>query len=351
MSPPRHFLLLGAALLSLGGCVSHRTGETEVGVLVCKIGLGCEKRGVQEQVYPPGTTTFFAPFVRDFYTFDSKVQNLEMVADLKKGDRESADDLQFKTTDGNDISMDVTVAWTIDPKAAPQLVQHVGTSTTEVKERLVRPVARTLVRDVLNELDSEAVYNSDKRFEKAEAAKHALEVALGKYGVLVQQVILHEHRFHPDYEKVIHDRKLAEQNAQQLRSEAEAAQQEALRNLESARGSVASGIAAAEGQLQQAKLRADGQFYAAQQNAEAILAERTAKAKAIAKRNEALRGAGGRAMVKLRVADALSGKPIVLLPSAGGVGVQRLDVNKLVESAMIQAEVRSKSRSDDDKGD
>ena len=34
---------------------------------------------------------------------------------------------------------------------------------------------------------------------------------LTPYGVLVNQVILHEHRFHPDYERVIHDRKLAEQ--------------------------------------------------------------------------------------------------------------------------------------------
>ena len=58
----------------------------------------------------------------------------------------------------------------------------------------------------------------------------------------------------PEYEKVIHDRKLAEQRAEQLKSETEAAQQEALRNLETARGKVASDIAAADGKLKQAKL-------------------------------------------------------------------------------------------------
>jgi regulator of protease activity HflC (stomatin/prohibitin superfamily) len=326
-------LLFIAAAWGATGCVSHSTGETEVGVLVCKIGLGCARKGVQDQLYPPGSTNLFAPFIRDFYRFDTKVQNLEMVADPARGDRKGRDDLQFKTTDGNDISMDVTVVWQIDPRNAPRLLREVGTSTEMVKEKLVRPVARTQVRDVLNELDSESVYNSDKRFEKAEKAREVLTRALLPFGVTVQQVILHEHRFNKEYEQVIHDRKLAEQRAEQLKSEAEAAQQEALRNLESARGKVAAEIAAAEGKLKQAVLGADAAYYAQQQNAEALLAERTAKAKAISKRNEALRGSGGRSMVKLKIAEAMAGKSIVLIPvGTAGSSFNRLDVNKLVDA-------------------
>src|SRR5438876_2907540 len=123
-------LLIGVALL--GGCVSHTTGETEVGVLVCKLGVGCAHKGIQDTLYPPGSTNFFAPFIRDFYTFDTKVQNLEMIANKQHGDRNDRDDLQFKTTDGNDISMDVTVAWTVDAKHAPDLLQNIGISTQEV---------------------------------------------------------------------------------------------------------------------------------------------------------------------------------------------------------------------------
>jgi regulator of protease activity HflC (stomatin/prohibitin superfamily) len=348
MRTQKTFYALASLILCSGttGCISHSTGETEVGVLVCKVGLGCKSKGVQSELYPPGSTNFFAPFIRDWYTFDTKVQNLEMIADAKRGDRPEADDLQFKTTDGNDISMDVTVAWTIDPKHAPDLLQNVGTSTADVKEKLVRPMARTLVRDILNELDSESVYNSDKRFEKAEKAKKVLSEALEPRGVLVSQVILHEHRFAPDYEKVIHDRKLAEQRAQQLKSESEAAVQEQVRNLESARGKVAADIAQAEGALEQAKLAADAEYFQQQQNSDAILAERTAKAKAIQKRNEALRGAGGRAMVKLRIAEALDGKQIVLVPGgATGVGLNKLDVNKLVDTAAAQEATASEPES------
>ncbi len=322
-------LALFPAVLVLGACVPYSTGETEIGVLVCTVGIGCaDGKGVQNDLYPPGSTTFFAPFIRDFYVFDTKVQNLTMKQD--KGG-ESHNDLEFKTTDGNDIEMDVTVVWTIESKLAPKLLQTVGSSTHEIREKLVRPVARTIVRDVLNELDSESVYNADKRFEKAEKAREELTARLTPYGVQIQQVILHEHRFNPEYEKVIHDRKLAEQRAQQLKSEAEAAVQEALRNLESSRGKVASEIAAATGDLEKQKLDAEASLYQAQQSSDAIVAERAAKAQGIQKRNEALRGSGGRAMVKLKIAEALAGKRIVLIPGGeSAIGINRLDLNRLI---------------------
>src|SRR5690348_12248749 len=94
-------IILASTLLA--GCSSHTTGETEVGVLVCKLGIGCAHKGIQDTLYPPGSTNFFAPFIRDFYVFDTKVQNLEMVMDSKRGDQMGRDDVQFKTTDGNDI--------------------------------------------------------------------------------------------------------------------------------------------------------------------------------------------------------------------------------------------------------
>jgi regulator of protease activity HflC (stomatin/prohibitin superfamily) len=207
-----------------------------------------------------------------------------------------------------------------------------------VKELLVRPMARTYIRDVMNELTSESIYNAAKRFEKQEEAKRYLADALAPYGVIVQQVNVSEYRFNAEYQQIIQNRKLAEAQAEQLKSEAQSAEEEAKRNLETARGKVAAGIAAAQGELAQAKLRANGKLYQQEQNAQAILTERTNNALAIAKRSEALKGAGGRAQVKLRVAESLSGKSIVLVPSGAGSGVSlnKLDINRLVESLVAK---------------
>ena len=41
-------------------------------------------------------------------------------------------------------------------------------------------------------------------------------------------------------------------------------------------------------------------------------------------------------MVKLRIAEALQDKPIVIVPAGSGANLQRLDVNKLIETMVGQ---------------
>jgi regulator of protease activity HflC (stomatin/prohibitin superfamily) len=324
-----------AAAALCSACTFHSTDSTEVGVLTRKVtffGL-LGHNGIQDEAYLPGATYTFPALITDWNVFNVALQNLEMVATKGRADRENRDrdDLEFKTHDGNDIAVDVTVAWRIDPTKVAYLLARVGGSTNDVKEHLVRPACRSIVRDALNAMTSEEFYVSDKRFEKAEQARQMLAAVLAPEGVIVERVILGEHRFNPEYEKVIHDKKLAEQTAERMVSEGNAAQQEALRNLETAKGQVSQQVAKAQGALNQVKLAADADYFKAQREAEAILAEKRAKAKGIEKQNAAMSGAGGRTMVKLRLADALEGKQILFVPSgAKGAALQTTNVNDLI---------------------
>ncbi|HNN93926.1 MAG TPA: SPFH domain-containing protein [Pseudomonadota bacterium] len=338
-------LRFSTALLSLGlmlgsGCTAFSTDSTEVGVRTKKI-FGA---GIDPHIYPPGATYFFTPFLSDWATFDIKLQNLEMTAAKDRGDRAGDDAVEFKTTDGNDIRVNVTVAWRIEPERAPHLLQRVGRSTAEIKEKLVRPACRTYVRDVLNELHSEEFYVSEKRFQKAQKALEKLRAELGPEGIVVEQMLLGEHSFNAEYQKVIQDRKLAEQNAERLKSEAQAAEAEAQRNLEKAKGDVQAQVAKAKGEAEQIHIAADREFYEKEREAKAILAEATARAKSIEKQNKAMAGAGGRTAVKLRIADALQGKPIMIVPAGNGAALQKLDLNRMLESIIAQ-EARSPSKS------
>jgi regulator of protease activity HflC (stomatin/prohibitin superfamily) len=334
MRSGRALLLALAALIApVSGCTCHSTGSTEVGVLTRKATLAglLGKPGIQAEIYAPGATYVFPAFLTDWTTYDVALQNLSMVKDPHRGDRDVEDDLSFKTIDGNDIRVDVTVAWQIDPKRAPYLLAKVGDSTERVKEKLIRPACRSIVRDVLNELNSEEFYVSDKRFEKANKARERLSQTIGPEGILIQQVILGEHHFHPQYEQVIQEKKLAEQNAERLRSEGRAAAEQAKSNLQKAKGVVSQQLAQANGHLEQIKLQADADYFQNQKRAEAIVAEKKARAQGIAKENEALSGAGGKTMVKLRLAEALAGKQILFVPGGkGGVGLQTLNLNQLL---------------------
>ena len=323
-------LLAGALVAALcGGCTFHSTDSTEVGVLTRKVtffGL-LGHQGIQEEVYLPGATYTFPAIITDWNVFNVALQNLEMVAAKERGDRQDRDDLEFKTHDGNDIALDVTVAWRVDPAKVGYLLARVGGTTKEIKEHLVRPACRSMVRDVLNTMTSEEFYVSDKRFEKAEQARQKLAAVMGPEGVVVERVILGEHR----YEKVIHDKKLAEQTAERMVSEGNAALQEAHRNLETAKGQVSQQIAKAQGALGQVRLAADADYFKAQREAEAILLEKRAHAKGIEKQNAAMSGAGGRTMVKMRLAEALEGKQILFVPSGGkGGALQTMNVNELL---------------------
>ncbi len=324
-------LTLACALaLVTSGCTCHSTDANEVGVLT-KLISPFGQKGVQQEIYLSGGTYFFPPFITDWNTFETKLQNLRMT---KTPDENGiADDVEFKTVDGNDISVDVTVAWRIDPTQAPLILQKVGESTSDVQERLVRPAARAYVRDSLNRLKSEDFYVADRRFAAAEEAHKHLVESLAHEGVIVEQVILGVHRFAKAYEDVIRDKKLAEQNAEKLKSEGSAALEEAKRNLETARGKVAQQIAGARGELAQARLAADAQLVQSKNEGEAQLAEAKSRASGIEKENAALAGAGGKTMVKLRIAEAMQGKRIVLVPAGKGANLQTLDVNQLIGAA------------------
>lgn len=97
-----------------------------------------------------------------------------------------------------------------------------------------------------------------------------------------------------------------------------AATEEYKRKLEEAKGQVNQMVADADGQYLKDKIEADVCQEKQQLLAKAIQAEGIAEAKAIQEMNNALAGSGGEAIVKLRIAEALQGKRIILLPVSEG---------------------------------
>ena len=328
--------LLMVAMLFTVGCVPHTTGETEVGIRTRKLALFGPK-GVEDRVYAQGATYFFLPFINDWHVFDTKLQNLEMTFSDIRGDRKSQDDLLFKTIDGNDISLDVIIAYRIDADKAPYILQYVARDDTTLREKIVRTVARSKPRDIFGELKTEAFYVAESREAQASKAKDALQQILGPMGIIVEKVLTNDYRFNADYTKAIEDKKVADQQVEKNRSAQNAALEEYKRKLEEARGEVNKMIAEADGQYLKAKIESDVYLEQQQLLAKAIQAEGIAEAKGIQEMNNALAGSGGEAIVKLKIAEALQGKRIMLLPvSEGGMNLKTTDINQLIETLGIK---------------
>jgi regulator of protease activity HflC (stomatin/prohibitin superfamily) len=261
-----------------------------------------------------------------------------MTFESERGDRKSRDDLLFKTIDGNDISLDVIIAYQIDPAKAPYILQYVATDNTSLREKIVRTVARSKPRDIFGELKTEEFYVANKRELQAERAKQVLQEILGPMGVVVINVLTKDYRFNKEYQKAIEDRKIADQQAEKNKSGQRAAVEEYKRKLEEARGEVNQMIAKVDGEYLQAKIEADAYFEKQKLLAQAIEAEGIAEARGIKEMNDALTGIGGEALVKLKIAEALQGKKILLLPvSEGGMNLRTMDINQLIHTLGVKS--------------
>lgn len=324
-------MVVAGLIAGLLGC-SASTESTEIGVRTVNASL-VGGRGVMNEPYAQGGTYFFPRPLSQWHVFDVGLQNLEMLREARVGD----DSLRFKTIDGNDISVNVTIAWRVDPAMAPYVLQFVGGSTADVEAKLVRPVARTVVRDVLNQLTSEAYYQAERRFEMGEEARERLNLVLNGEGVQIEQVLLGEHKFNPTYEQTIKDKKVAEQEAARLSSETEAAAEEMLRDLERGKGTVSKAMEETLGEAAKRRLEADAIYYERQRQAEAILAEKRARAEGLTARAKALAGSGGASMVKLAVARSLKGKNILFVPAGSGMDLRSTDMNALLQAYGVQA--------------
>jgi regulator of protease activity HflC (stomatin/prohibitin superfamily) len=325
---------LAAVILTsflFAGCWPHRAGSTEVGVRTVKFGI-LKKRGVEEKFYAPGSTYFFMPIINDWHTFDTKLQTVEMTFDPRRGDLRSRDDLLFKTIDGNDISLDVIIQYRIDPQQAPNILQNVAMDDYTLRQKVVRAVARSVPRDIFGELKTEGFYISQKRQDKSEKVRAELNSILGPYGIIVERVSTKDYRFNPAYQQAIEDRKIAEQQAEKNKSQAKAAEEEYKRKVADAQGQVNKLIAESDGEYEKSRIQADAYFQQQEQIAMAIEAEGKAEADGIRAMNRALTGSGGETLVKLRIAEALQGKKIMLLPvSEGGINLKTTDVNDLLK--------------------
>ncbi len=330
-------ILIILSSLFLSGCVLNSTGKTEVGVRTVKFALFGDQ-GVEDKIYPPGSSTFFLPFVNDWHTFDTKLQNLEMTAEVRRGDRSSQDDLLFKSIDGNDISLDVIIAYRIDPKMAPYILQHVASSDKALRDKVVRTIARSKPRDIFGELETEEFYITETRQAKADQAKENLQEILGPYGIIIERVLTKDYRFVAEYQKAIEDKKIADQMVEKNKSAQNAAREEYLKELEMAKGEVNKVIADADGVFAKAKIEADAYYEQQKYLAQAITAEGKAEAQGIESMNKALAGAGGETMVKLQIAEALQGKKIILLPmSEGGMNLKTTNINDLINVMGVKA--------------
>ncbi len=312
--------ILVLLVVLLGFSSYHATDSAEVGVRTVKW-LGT--KGVEAKVYQPGAAYFFLPIFNDWSTFDTRMQVVEM---------RGPNQLTLKTRDGNDLFVDVTFSYRIDPQKAPHIRQHVAATDLELREKVFNTVARSRTRDFLGALSTDDFTHTEERNKAVELAKVGLQKIYDEYGIVLERVAVMDYRFDPDYLKVITEKKVAEAKTLEVRAQLEAQKEANKKLVNESEGQVKALMAQALGRYSNVISSADADLDQKVILAEAIRTEGTNSALGIAKQREAMASAGGETQIQLAFATNLIGKRIIMIPSGNAVNLQTLDLNKALET-------------------
>jgi regulator of protease activity HflC (stomatin/prohibitin superfamily) len=308
-----------------------RVRENEVGVQVNNL---TGELALKERV----GYHFAVPYMSQFYVLDKTFQRLDLGWRQRGG---LSRDIKLKTADGSNVSLDVTINFKLIPEKAVEVLRRSGQGTSFI-DTWIEPFARHACFACFGQLTSEEIYDAVKRNEKAQAAVKELNERLGPYGIDVVAVIPGDFRFYREYEEVIQEKKLADQQVEEQQAQARAALQEQDLKIVEATKAAQSRLAAfagecqnkliqakaeadktkreAEGQYAATVLAADASLYTASKQAEAQKAAMLAEAEGMDQMRKAMAGDGGLSMVGLEYARRLdqihfSATPIATEPS------------------------------------
>lgn len=216
---------VGAAIFALGMLLSiFKTIEPG------KVGVQVLFGKVQDQVLESGLHVI-NPLV-DVTTFDIQTQNYTMSGTHSEGDVQGDDAIRVLSSDGLEVTIDLSVLYNVIPSKAPFIMQNIG---VDFKDKIVRPVTRTALRDNAVAYQAVDLY-STKREEFQNKINTTISKNFARNGLEVQQILVRNISLPQSVKASIESKINAEQEAQKMQFVLQKERQEADRKRVEAQG-------------------------------------------------------------------------------------------------------------------
>lgn len=171
-------------------------------------------RGVLEESLPEGLH-FKVPFWQVAQLYETRIKVISFSKDLENSP------INTITEDEQQIPIDLSVRYFISGKDAPAIYQKLG-SSKDVSEKVIIPVARSVLREVIAEYNSERLVQS--RDEVSIKTLEKLEKKYAENNITLQGVDIRNIQFPETYLKAIEEKKVAEQKIQKAEFERQEAE-------------------------------------------------------------------------------------------------------------------------------
>jgi regulator of protease activity HflC (stomatin/prohibitin superfamily) len=165
------------------------------------------------------------------------------------------DSITARTADGQEIYVDASVIYQVDPARVVDL--HILWQDRYSSD-LVRAQSRGIIRDAVSQFGVEQVV-TDKRFELVDFINDAMAKKMEENGLILVDFVLRNITFSPEYAASVEQKQIAEQLAKQAAFTVEQRRQEAQQAIETAKGQADSAVIAAEGQAKARLIEAEAE--------------------------------------------------------------------------------------------
>lgn len=174
----------------------------EVGVVVSVT----TPQGYQDRPLRSGLR-FILPFLETVYRYPIYWQTYTMSSDPSEGDHIGDDSIRARTSDGQEVALDSSIIFQIDPDQAVRI--HIDWQGRYIDD-FVRPVTRGIVRTLVSQYKAEEV-NSSKRLDLERDVNEQLRAAFNDKGFVLDRFILRNIAFSPEYATAIEEKQVAQQ--------------------------------------------------------------------------------------------------------------------------------------------
>jgi regulator of protease activity HflC (stomatin/prohibitin superfamily) len=163
---------------------------------------------------------------------DIKTENYTMSGVHAEGNKQGDDAIRVLSADGLEVTIDLTVLFSVVPTEAPRLLRQVGEDYTD---KIVRPITRTKIRDNAVYYDAVSLY-SKKRDEFQHRIYTSIEDDFKKRGLVLEQLLIRNISLPQSVKTSIESKINAEQEAQKMEFVLQKEKQEAERKRVEAQG-------------------------------------------------------------------------------------------------------------------
>jgi len=237
-------------------------------------------KGYREEALQPGLR-WVIPYAESVVIYNISKLTYTMSIASSEGQIIGDDSITARTSDGQEVLIDASVIFAIDPAKVVDL--HI-TWQKRYTDDLVRPLSRGVIRDSVSQFRVDQVY-STKRLEMAEQMEIDMTRVLADNGLLLADFVLRNITFSPEYAASVEQKQIAEQLAQQAAFVVQQREQEAEQARKTAQGQADAAVIESEGEalaiVIQANADAEAKVIDAKAQAEARVLQATAEAEAL----------------------------------------------------------------------